>query len=211
VELAIDISSARTVGDVLDLINDHPDNQDSATAVTARLRPLGNGIELVDGNLAGTEPLSVHRVLASRAAWDLGLVPVGADQSLPAAGGTPATIQGADVNPIETQGVFNSLIRLYEAVETFHVEEIERIVGMLDEDFDRLNFGRAELGARGQGLDAITARNEDEQVELSAVLSQEIDMDLAEAASDFAARQAAYEASLRSVAALYRLSLLDFM
>ena len=54
-------------------------------------------------------------------------------------------------------------------------------------------------------------RNEDEQVELKSVLSDEIDVDMAQAASDFLARQAAYEASLRSIASLYQLSLLDFI
>jgi len=82
---------------------------------------------------------------------------------------------------------------------------------MLDEDYERLSLGRAEDGTRGQSLEATTTRNEDEQVELKAALSEEIDIDLAEAASDYASRQAAYEASLRSIANLYSLSLLDFL
>jgi flagellin-like hook-associated protein FlgL len=53
--------------------------------------------------------------------------------------------------------------------------------------------------------------NDDEQVELKSVLSDEIDVDMAQAASDFIARQAAYEASLRSIASLHQLSLLDFI
>ena len=118
-------------------------------------------------------------------------------------GGTAETLSGQDANPIETQGVFNSLIRLQAAIEAFDVPAMMRIVEMLDADFDRLNFGRAEVGARGQGLDAIDVRNEDEKIDLSAVLSEEIDVDFAQAASDFAARQAAYEASLRSMASLF--------
>ena len=126
------------------------------------------------------------------------------------AGGTAESLPGSDTNPIETRGVFNALIRLHDAVEDFDVAEIERTSTMLDEDFDRLNFGRAEVGARGQGLDAITTRNDDEQVELKTVLSDEIDVDMAQAASISCARQAAYEASFRSIASLYQLSLLDF-
>ena len=126
-------------------------------------------------------------------------------------GGTAETVAGTDVNPIETQGIFNSLIRLYDAVDKYDVVEIQRIVGMLDVDFDRLTFGRAEVGARGQNLDAITTQNEDEQVELKTILSDEIDVDFAQAASDFAARQATYEAALRSISNLFKMSLLDFM
>lgn len=320
--LAIDVSDARTVGDVLDLINHHADNLDPATAVVARLVASGNGIELVDDNVAGAFELTVQRELMSQAAWDLGLVPRGeqAAAATPAgvaraavafpppqelntalvvsaaaggtrwngvdvefhntlagdvavatfdagtnrliidiadgqttantviaavaaegtfqadldrssdtsndgsgtlvapagvaasfAGGTPAQLAGMDVNPIETQGVFNSLIRLQQAITAFDVPALGRIVEMLDRDFQRLSFGRAELGAQGQGLDALAQRNDDEQVELQALLSREVDMDMAEAVSALLARQAAYEASLRAMAGSFRLSLLDFL
>ena len=36
-------------------------------------------------------------------------------------------------------------------------------------------------------------------------------MDLAQAATEFAARQASYEASLRTIGSLFQLSLLDFL
>ncbi len=324
VELAIDVSSAKTVGDVLDLINNHPDNLDPNTAVVARLSAVGNGIELVDDNPSTGETLTVTRASDSFAAWYLGLVPRGEDSSasvdppaqhataavafappddintalvLTAAqagtglngidielrntqvgdvatatydpvgrrliidiadgqttantviaavaaegsftaqldfaadptndgtgtlvapagvaatttGGTAESLLGQDANPIETQGVFNSLLRLAAAIEDYDPAELERIVEMLDADFDRLNFGRAVIGMRTQALDALTTRNGDEQVDMKASLSGEIDTDFAQAASDFSARQAAYEASLKSIASLYRLTLLDFL
>ena len=61
IELAIDVSGAQTVGDVIDLINDHVDNQNPATAVVAQLNLQGNGIQLVDANVAGNDSLSVSR------------------------------------------------------------------------------------------------------------------------------------------------------
>lgn len=324
VELEIDTSSATTMEDVLNLINNHPNNLDPATAIVARLKPYGNGIELIDDNPTGTETLQVRRSGISMAAWDLGLVPRGEQTSAPpdppaqtatasvafepphqtntalrvtapnagtewndvevvfqstlvgdvaiatydagtrrltidmadgatttntviaaiqlegtfaaeldttvdptndgtgtlvapagaaatTSGGTAESLLGSDANPIETRGVFNALIRLQRAVEDFDVTEIERTLAMLDVNFDTLTFGRAEVGARGQALDAIAVRNDDEQVELKSVLSDEIDVDMAQAASDFIARQAAYEASLRSIASLHSLSLLDFI
>ena len=209
VELAIDVSSAETVGDVIDLINNHPDNLDPATAVTAGLRAVGNGLELIEDHPAGSGQLSVSRANLSLAAWDLGLLPRDADVTT--AGGTPVTLSGSDPNPLETQGIFNTLIRLRDAIERFDVTELERITQMLDADSERLTFARAEIGTRGQSLEALTRRNEDEQVELKSALSAEIDMDLAQAASDYATRQAAYEAAIRSIANLHSLSLLDFM
>jgi flagellar hook-associated protein 3 FlgL len=323
VELAIDVSSAATVADVLDLINNHPNNLSPDSAVTARLSALGNGIELVDDNPTGTETLQVRRANASAAAWDLGLVPAGQDASTatdpgetavaavafaaphdlntalriaaPAGGtqwngidiefrntlvgdtatatydssagrliidiadgqttantvisaitlegtfraeldathdptnngsgtlvapagvaattdgGTPETLSGADTNPIETRGVFNTLLRLRQAIQDYDVGEIERTVALLDDDMQRMSFGRAELGTRMQAVESITDRNDDERIELSAALSTEVDVDLAQAASDYATRQAAYEASLRAVAGLHSLSLMDFL
>lgn len=326
VDLEIDASSAKTVGDVIDLINDHPDNQNPDTAVVAALRPLGNGIQLVDDNPDSGESLTVATTGGSAVAWELGLVPWGgrSPQSVdpPAeaadalvtfaaphntntafrveavqagtglngidielrntvmppsdtasatfdpvggrltidmadghttantvvdaiidegtftaeldftsdpsndgngtlvappgavattANGTPETFAGEDANPIATEGIFNTLLRLHDAIDNHEVEKLERIVAMFDADFDRLNFGRAVVGASSRALDSIRTRNEDDQVELKAALSKEIDVDLAKAVSDFTARRAGYEASLRSIGNMYRLSLLDFL
>tara|TARA_B100000809_G_C15110086_1_gene520249 strand:- start:1212 stop:1373 length:162 start_codon:yes stop_codon:yes gene_type:complete len=52
---------------------------------------------------------------------------------------------------------------------------------------------------------------EDELIELQAALSEEIDVDLVEAISSLTARQAAFEASLRVIGQIFRLSLLDFL
>jgi flagellar hook-associated protein 3 FlgL len=215
VELAVDVSSARTVEDVINLINQHGDNLDPGTAVLARLATVGNGIELVDQNPVEVQPLAVRRVNGSRAAWDLGLVTWGEETSTPAdpvsPPGTGERMIGSDVNPLETQGVFNTLIRLHDAILRGDAGEIERVTAMLDDDLDRLSFGRAEVGVRTRSLDALAARNADEQVELQTVLSDTIDVDMAQAVSEFLARQAAYEASLRTMAGMLRMSLLDFL
>jgi flagellin-like hook-associated protein FlgL len=313
------------VGDVIELINGHPDNQDPAKGITARLRTHGNGIELVSDNPAGPHSMTVLRGPLSYAAWGLGLVPHGAAQASPeswsparpamariqfaqphhqntamrltasgpgtamngvlvefrntlsgdaakvtfddtgrrliidvadgqttantvlaavieegtfhaaldqeqdptnngngvlvapsgvaavADGGRPELLSGFDANPVETEGIFNSLLKLSRAIDDGNVPEIERVARLLDRDFDRLSFGRAELAARAQGLDALRARHQDQQVELHSVLSGELDVDLAEAASNFAARQASYQASLQSMSSFYRLTLLDFL
>ncbi|MFV2066770.1 MAG: flagellin, partial [Pirellulales bacterium] len=324
-QLAIDVTGAETVGDVLDLINTHPDNQDGAAAVVARLAEFGNGIELVDDNPsgvgAGGQPnaLKVIRVTTSRAAIDLGLVPDGEDQgeltsaatapsgvvaltgtnndlnitaSLPGtafgntrivltngaatgdqalvsydaltatlsidvdpsatraatvvaainaegtfqaslntdagpndgtglivdtgeaallSSGAPERLTGADVHARETEGLFNTLLRLSEALRDGDLAEIERSLEMLDVDADRVNFSRAEVGVRQQATEVTQQRLEDEQIELKRSLSDEIDVDLAKAISDFTARQLAFQASLQTSAQLLQLTLLDFL
>lgn len=87
---AVDLSSARTMGDVLDRINNHPDNPTSSNQVVARLATTGNGLELTQDNPTGSTLLSVRRQFGSRAAQDLGLVPIGQDVGYPSAANVSA-------------------------------------------------------------------------------------------------------------------------
>ncbi|HJN08321.1 MAG TPA: flagellar hook-associated protein FlgL [Pirellulaceae bacterium] len=77
--LDIDISSPETIGDVLDIINQHPNNQD-VNRIVAQLVSLGNGIELVDNNTVGGQIVTVTRV-NSFAAVDLGFLARGENQA----------------------------------------------------------------------------------------------------------------------------------
>ncbi len=325
VDLEIDISDAQTLGDVIDLINNHPNNQNPDTAIVADLAAFGNGIELTDDNPTGTDTLSITRGGSSFAVWDLGLVPQGevtgsrtaettaqaaladlamtppnhlntaitltanqagtgmnnvqielinsaatGDQALvsfdtltrtltidvdPTAttantvvtalnnagtfqatlnrtadpsndgtgqmvdigiltvttGGTADQLKGQDMRPLEAQGIFNSLLRLRDAINDANVEDVQRIIQLFDQDFDQLNFGRAALGARGRSVDAILTQQQDEDVALQATLSQEIDIDLTKAITDLTAQQTAYQATLQTMAGLFQLTLLDFI
>ncbi|MBL8892193.1 MAG: hypothetical protein JNL67_19615 [Planctomycetaceae bacterium] len=87
---AVDVSSTKTIGDVLDRINNHPDNQSLANQVIARLATTGNGIEITQDNPTGSGLLSVRRQFGSRAAQDLGLVPLGQDVGYPSASNASA-------------------------------------------------------------------------------------------------------------------------
>ena len=210
-DLAIDISSATTIGDVLNLINNDPANLNPATQVVARLSSLGNGIELFDGNTAGTDTLSVTAQFGSNAAIDLGLIPQGATTATAVTGGTGDTLTGVDPNPQEVSGVFNSLLRIRDALTNFSHEKLARAVGLLDQDFDRVTFARGEVGARNQTLDTIKNQLNDESVQLKSNLSDAIDTNLPQAISDLTARQAAMQASLQLAATVFRTTLLDYL
>ncbi|HEY4758939.1 MAG TPA: hypothetical protein VIH42_00005, partial [Thermoguttaceae bacterium] len=203
-ELDIDIEGATTIGDVLDEINDNPDNADGN--LVARLAEYGNGIELVD-NSVGPGTLTVVRNPSSRAAVDLGLVPEGESQSTSSSN----TLTGADVNKSETEGIFTALLRLRQALETNDTAGIQRSVDLLDTSTLNLNFSRAELGVRQQGLDVIKNRLDSEDIELRKVLSNEYDADITQVASDLVARQTSFEASLRATASIFQMSLMNYL
>jgi flagellar hook-associated protein 3 FlgL len=210
-DLAIDISSATTIGDVLDLINNDAANLNPLTRVEARLATFGNGIELFDGNLAGPDQLQITAQFGSDAAIDLGLIPRGSTTALGTTSASGDTLTGADVNPLEVSGVFNSLLRLYDAMTNFDRTKLERAVGLLDQDFDRLSFARGEIGGRGKTLQTIQTQLDDEEVLLKSNLSDEIDTNLPDAIANLTGRQAALQASLQLAAQVFRVSLLDFL
>jgi len=209
--LAIDVSSAATVGDVINLINSDPSNQDPATRVVARLAATGNGIELFDGNTTGADTLSVTAAFGSHAAIDLGLMPTGSTTATATTTASGDTLTGKDTNPQEVSGIFNSLLRLQDALQNFDPQKLSRAMGLLDQDSERLTLARGDVGARNQTLDTIQSQLQDETVELKSNLSDAIDTNMPEAISNLTARQAAMQASLQLAARVFQTSLLDYL
>jgi flagellin-like hook-associated protein FlgL len=322
VRFEVNLQGALTIGDVLDRINNHPDNLASGTPLGARLARYGNGIELVDRS-GGSGQLRIQRTSMSRAAIELGLIPEGQDSATVTtlgaqasvrldfgtpnsglsirtrgrtdtlngvtvrfvnggpganaysydpitrvltfsiepgvttandvinhfnaeppddpiayalfdvvldttsgpndgtgtvgeasgqlAGGEPDLLTGQDVNPQETDGLFTALLRLHEGLIRNDNALIERAIAMLDDRVVDLNFSRASLGARQQGLDILQQRLEEENLHLQTSLSADIDADMVEVISEFVARRATYEAALRATAQIFQLSLLNFL
>jgi flagellin-like hook-associated protein FlgL len=212
-KLWIDLAGADTVGDVIQRINSNPDNNTGTTSVVARLAATGNGIELVDQSTASTGDLIVRGAEGSQAAQYLGFVPAGETQvstnTLDSSGNY--VIQSADHHAVESDSVFNTLIRLKQALEEGNTEEVGRAIDRLDADISRVTFARSEIGSRIQSLKVIGTKLQDENVELKQALSEEVEVDLVEAISNMTARQYALQASLQTAANLMQLSLLDFI
>jgi flagellin-like hook-associated protein FlgL len=213
-ELWIDLTGAKTVQDVIDRINSHPRNNAGGTVVEARLATVGNGIELVDASVGGGS-LSVRAAETSFAAQYLGFLAQGQTQSDPADiqvdGDGNEVLTSEDRHTLETDSVFNTLLRLRSALQDGDVIEIGRSIERLDEDLERVTFAAAEIGTRLQNLAVIDVRWQDEDVQLRAALSDDLDVDLVEAISNLTARQFAFEASLRTSASLLQISLLNFI
>ncbi|NMC22038.1 MAG: hypothetical protein GYA33_16650, partial [Thermogutta sp.] len=97
VTLEIDVQGAATIQDIVDRINNHPDNPPRSPGgdpwLTARLSRFGNGIELADDSI-GSGTLTVSRASMSRAAIDLGLIPEGAESATVS---SPGSIAAAEV------------------------------------------------------------------------------------------------------------------
>ncbi len=129
----------------------------------------------------------------------------------PTTSGGSEILTGWDSNPLETEGIFTALVRLHAALKANDLPEISRAIEMLDEQVIQMNLSRAELGVRQQGLESTQIRLDSENVDIQAVLSQDLDADMVEVISNLTARQIAFEASMRSAASMLRLTLLDYL
>ena len=109
------------------------------------------------------------------------------------------------------KGVFNSLIRLREAVTAQDTTGIARAVELLDQDLSRLSLSRGSLGVRQQRIDDLKSLQEDNQIELKADESRNFDADLVQTISELQARQASYEASLKLLGNSSQLSLFNYI
>jgi flagellar hook-associated protein 3 FlgL len=220
-DLQVDLDGSTTIQDVLDRINSHASNQDPATKVTASLNAQGNGITLsseayvpdpLGPPLTTTPgPIVIRATGGSQAAWDLGLLPPGQSQIVSTTSGTSYTITGKDPNPQEVKGVFNSLIRLREAIQSNDPAAVGRAVELIDTDLDRLSLSRGSLGVQQQRIDDLINLQEENKIDLKADESKNLDADLASTISELTGRQAAYEASLKLLASASQLSLFSFL
>jgi flagellar hook-associated protein 3 len=214
-ELWIDLAGAQTVQDVIDRINNNPANDGVPTKqINARLALTGNGIELVD-QTGGAGTLSVSVAEGSTAAQFLGFVADGQTQSSASAvhvdGSGHQVLTSEDRHTIETDSVFNTLLRLKTALQQNDTSEIGRSLDRLDTDISRVTFARSEIGSRLQSLDTIGGKLQDEDVQLKSALSDDMDVDLVQAISDMTSRQYAFQASLQTAASVLNMSLLDFI
>ena len=126
-------------------------------------------------------------------------------------GGTPSVITGSDQNPLEAEGLFTGLLRLQSALETNDNVQIQRAIAVLDQATVAMNYTRADMGAKQQGLDVLKDRLDVEEIDLREVLSMEHDIDIVEVISNLTARQMALEAGLRVTAAMSEMTLLNYL
>lgn len=206
VVLNFDVSGASSLGDVIDLINTHPSNNTGGVALRAQLAATGNGIEIIDDNPTGAGVITITSEFGSEASEYLGLTDeTGINASV------TGTLTGDDRLYLEAESVFTTLIRLRDALEAGDTEAIGRAINQIDDDIDQVTSARASVGARLQGLDVTQINLEDEEVQLRAALSEQIDVDLVEAISQLTSRQISLQASLQTTANLLQLSLLNFL
>lgn len=199
----VDLSEARTVQDILDAINLAPGNPGGG-ALVATIPATADRI-VIDDSTGGTGDLSITPVNGSLASQMLGIL-----KTMPH---PAAQMEGEDLSPRghRTGSIFDVFIQMKEALNDADSQILDFLGRDLDAIEDRLVDSRAEIGVRINRLEFTTRRLEDQKVRFQTLLSEEREVDLAEAVVEFERNRALLEATYSVTAQVIQLSLLDFI
>jgi flagellar hook-associated protein 3 FlgL len=208
VSLNIDLSGDTTIGQVIGTINTQAAAANST--ITAQLAPTGNGIQIVDSN-AADGPITLAAANSSTAAVQLGLIPSGQTSVASSTVGGLQTISGSDVNPQETDSVFNALLKVSQAIQSNNSAQEQRTSTLLSNSITNLNNSLGELGARQQSLSTITTLLSNQSTDLQSAISTNYDTDMTQAISQYTAAQIAYQAGLEATGQILKITLLNYL
>ena len=174
----VSLSSATTIGGVIDLIN-----AAASGTVTASIDSAGTSLQVVSNN--SSTIAVVNNVGTDTTAEELGI-----------GGG---------------RNVINTLFKLKQAMEYDDTFAILGSLANLDSGLETINESRAIYGAVARRIMSTEATHQQNIVNQKDQISNIEGSDLVEAASEFAAMEAALQASLSSTARIIQPSLLDFL
>jgi flagellar hook-associated protein 3 FlgL len=194
----VDVDSAGSIQDLIDTINNQATT--AGAGVTASFSAGTNNLVLTD-TAGGPGTLAIGNLNGSDAIEELGL-------DGPVVG---TTLDGRDVNPINSTGMFASLIRLRNAMRSNDQREITRAAEILNESESNLIRVRGEVGAKVQEFEARVDRIEDQNIATRGLLSEMEDTDFTEAIVKFQTLQTSLQASLQSASSTLNLSLMDYL
>lgn len=142
--------------------------------------------------------------------------------------GASITIQGAPadgdsftVSPSGSQSLFATLENAIKALKTpvggssytatQFVNDLAAQLTNLDQNLDNVSRVQAKLGARMNEVDALKSTSEDLNLQYKTTISGLVDLDYAQAISDFAKQQTQLEAAQKSYSQIMQLGLFNYL
>lgn len=109
------------------------------------------------------------------------------------------------------RNILSTLIHLKEAMQKNDIPALVALLGSLDSGLESLGGARAKFGSISRRLDNNDFSLDNEMVERTKRLTDVEGIDLAQKASELAALELAFQATLNATARIIRPSLLDFL
>lgn len=118
-----------------------------------------------------------------------------------------------DGGAITGNGELSTLLKnIISAMDTNDTEQLSgNLLGTMDKQIDNVLRARSQVGAVQNRLEASQSRNETENLNLTKLLSEREDIDIAEKYMEFSVMKSIYQASLQVGAQILQPSLLDFL
>ena len=120
--------------------------------------------------------------------------------------GAPSTFD--EPNPNNTFQIFDQFV---SALEHSDAEGLNQVIANLDQRIDQILQVRADIGAKTNRLELMTSRQEDIEINLTTLLANTEDANMAEIITRLKMDENIYQASLSAGAKLIRPSLIDFL
>jgi flagellar hook-associated protein 3 FlgL len=125
---------------------------------------------------------------------------------------SPGVSMAVNVDPKVTfNALFDALDQLQTGLTTSNPSTLQASLASFDTALDNVNNSRSQVGARVNRLEALKERNDSVSVNLTGLLSQVKDVDMAAAITSFSLSQTVYQASLKASAQTLQTSLLDYL
>jgi flagellar hook-associated protein 3 FlgL len=107
--------------------------------------------------------------------------------------------------------VFEALGELQTGLSAASPDTLQKSLGDMDTALSAVLTTRSQIGAKANRLDFLKTRLTDVQVNLTGLLSDVKDVDMAQAITNFSMAQTTYQASLKASAQALQPSLLDYL
>lgn len=135
--------------------------------------------------------------------------------------GTPANNDRFDIAPAPYQSLFDTVARAIAtlrapvqgntAAQAQFRTDLSQAQASMQQALDHVLLRRSEIGTSLAELDSYEVVNDDRQLQYQTRLSAVEDLDFAQAASELARRQSAFEAALASYSKVSKLTLFDYL
>lgn len=197
VSFMVNLSTAKTVGDVINAINSA--STAAGAGIVAATSQGGAGLRLTGP--AGPGSIAVTAVNLSPVAGELGIAKTG----------TATVLEGDNVAPFTQSGVFSALYRLRDALLADNSSEITEAGSQINALQKSVTGIAGQVGARSKAMRDRLQQTEDAVTATIALLSELKDVDFASAVTKFQQAQTALQATLLTTSRVQNLSLLDFL
>lgn len=197
VSFTVNLSTAKTVGDVINAINSA--STTAGAGIVAQTSLGGAGLRLTGP--AGAGAIGVQAINLSPVAAELGLAKTG----------SATVLEGDNVAAFRQSGMFSALYRLRDALLADNSSEITE-AGADINVLQRSAAGTAGvIGARSKDMRDRLQQTQDAVSATTVLLSELKDVDFASAVTKFQQAQTALQATLLTTSRVQNLSLLDFL